>query len=757
MGENMNNEKRNLIWKELDSVRSGFSINKRTDILFLERLANELGIDRLREVLNSDRLRQLLLTRHSLLIPDYLISFIEFLANDNDPKSYYDPWITSESYLIRRKISKPVGFCEMRAEFEILQDILDVNVEQIQLGISLTSSESLVSNFDFICSFPPFEKKVVHQNEIVHSSDFTTNCLIDSFSKLNDNGVIVLLMSPRIAFHKATKALLRQHDITINGLFFCERGTFAPVTNMSSYLVVASKKRSNRCFVAKLTADERTNEVIFKNFKNAQIGKAVELGRLVDFDSFDSFHSLFSLEKLESIGKKTGIAPTSFGDLINDIVRLKSKSIDDVVHQNNCIYMRIAGNHRVYNDPAEIKNLKNCFQITLKSEKVNSKFLTNYFNSPLGMLSISSRDAQNTIPHITKKQLSTVDVFVPDLSTQLNIIETNNKIDQLTLDLADHKKQLWRHPKAINSINKKLAFFEKDEKVDHWIDSLPFPISSILWKYFSTNETSKKEEHLLHFFEAFSEFVSMLMISAFNTNKEIYETESHKWKGEGKFEDWYLRADFGGWNNLAANLSKATRTLLNEKDSMTRCNEMFGNPEEAFLEFITSKSLINILSDVREYRNKWKGHGGVANEKEHKNRVTILEAKLTELRKLIGDGFSSCKIISANSNTYSNGIYTFNAKELTGNRTPFNEIDIESLIPLDKNKLYIVHSGQNKPIELVPFIKFNQETGACYYYSSMKDSKVRWISFHYEEAAELSEELDDKIEEMLNILKRNTE
>lgn len=74
----------------------------------------------------------------------------------------------------------------------------------------------------------------------------------------------------------------------------------------------------------------------------------------------------------------------------------------------------------------------------------------------------------------------------------------------------------------------------------------PFPISSILWRYYATKDNGKKIEHLFHFFEAFSEFLSMLILSALMQDKEFYKEENHKWIGKDeKFQNWYLRATFG--------------------------------------------------------------------------------------------------------------------------------------------------------------------------------------------------------------------
>ncbi len=755
----MDKKIKSIIWKKLDELRisPSFRFDRYLNTSLLERIGINFGIDKLKSVLNDEKLINTLLNRGIFYIPIRLINFIELFDNDLNPQSYFDPWITAESYLIRQNIPNPSGYCINSSEFEIIKSILKINVDKIEVGDGLKLLNTNKSKFDFVCCFPPFGLITKHISKKASSNDYATDLLVKCSSQLDENGTLIFLMSPKFIFDKKIKAILIENEISINGLFHLSEGTFAPNTNISSYLVVASKGKSEKCFIAELTSNESTNQVIFNNYKKKIKGQSIQLGRIVNFNTFTSYSTSVLSEKMETLGKRTTLAPINISELINEINLLKEDKKDEVTHINNSIYIPKVGKSEVVNEPSKMQiKPKNYFQIGLNPDKVNSTFLSNYFNTPLGELSIESLKVGTVISNLTKSQLLKVNVYIPNLETQLNIVEINNKIEQLALNISNLKTKLWKQPKDINSIKKELISLKKNDKIDLWIDSLPFPISSILWKYYAINDNNKKVEHLLHFFEAFSEFLSMIMLSAFNQNKEFYKVESHRWlKSEEKFKTWYLKSDFGGWNHLTANLSKATRTFLSDEDKKDLCTEVFGNPTKEFFNFITNKVIINLLNDVREYRNKWKGHGGVTGEQENKNRVTILEQKLIEFRGQIGEGFSDFRLITASTNTYTNGIYKYKAKELIGNRTPFNEIDIDSLIPLDVSKLYFIHSGQIKPIELLPFIKYNQETTACYFYNSIEGSNIRWVSFHYEKNSELTEELDEKFNEILNILKQN--
>jgi len=178
-------------------------------------------------------------------------------------------------------------------------------------------------------------------------------------------------------------------------------------------------------------------------------------------------------------------------------------------------------------------------------------------------------------------------------------------------------------------------------------------------------------------------------------------------------------------------------------------------PKSSVFKYANKRRHWNILKDASNLRNKWKGHGGITNEEKYKQQLTTLEQQLNKLRELISDGFEETRILSPGMSSYEDGVFTFNAKELVGARTPFNEISINSLIPLDKSKLYLAHSGQNKPVELLPFIKFMEDSNALYFYTSIESQSVRWVSYHFEKVPELNQPADNDLFRAFDFLKGN--
>jgi hypothetical protein len=97
--------------------------------------------------------------------------------------------------------------------------------------------------------------------------------------------------------------------------------------------------------------------------------------------------------------------------------------------------------------------------------------------------------------------------------------------------------------------------------------------------------------------------------------------------------------------------------------------------------------------------------------------------------------------LSAGSNEYSDGIFEYQAKALIGTRTFFKQVTVKTLTPMDKNKIYMLHAQQQRPIELLPFIRLMEspktQENAIYFYNRMVGDEVRWLSYHFDKESEI--------------------
>lgn len=721
----------------------------------LELIEAKLGVEKLRSIIQQTDLLSVVATTSSLSAPTYVIKFIDELLATKSIRSVLDPWLTISSPILYIEVPNLAGTCVNQAELQTIKTLFEDKSHNFKFGDSLNELSNTNKRFDLVLSFPPFHIGTHHINGTKSPFDFATTLLLKSAEKIGTDGKLIFLVSNSFLMNDKGKNALKQQGLFVEAVFSIASGAFAPITNIASNIIIVSKKVATGTFVSELSQDGITNRTILQNFKNQKEGNVTQLGCFVDIAEFKSFKALACKKEMHELVKRIGYPQILLSDISISINALKGDYLGEIEHLANSIYLPKIGNSPVVASLSELKiKPKNYYQIQLDETQGNSIYVANYLNSPVGKKLRESLEVGAVIPQISKAELSKCMLPLPDLATQAELIDADNKIQQFTLRLDELKRNLWKHPKGYKSILKELKTINQEEKLENWIDNLPFPISSILWRYYATKDNGKKIEHLFHFFEAFSEFLSMLMLSALVQDKEFYKKESHRWIGKDeKFQNWYLKATFGNWNNLTSNLSKAIRLYLGEADKKDYCRSLFGNPSEAFLSMITSKAIGNVLSEVANLRNKWKGHGGITSERENDQRVVTLEQQLNEFRKHIADAFEDTKMLSPTNGSFEKGIFTFNAKELIGARTPFNEITVKSLIPLDKKKLYLTNLEQKKPLELLPFIKFIEASDAIYFYTSIESKDVRWVSYHFDKEAELKQPADNDLFEAFDFLK----
>ena len=747
----MEQEVKNKIWNSLDLLRGKYPLG--TNIKLLELIGETQGLGELDEIFGNVELTQRILESYSLVAPKYLLNFITKLSKQLKPNSILDPWLTLSSPALQLSQKNVTGICHNNQELEDIKTIFE-DCPVLIPGFPVSNIANLASKYDLVLSFPPISMKGIHIPGNKTPTYFTTELIIACEKVLSENGVMILLMSPSFLTDKKGQELIEKSGMFVDGFFAIPTGTFAPFTNISSNLVIFSKQKKDNTFIAEISKNEDTNNAIFENYINRKQSKVLQLGTLVNIKEMKSFHGLVSQNELEQLVKRIGYGATLLSDIAVSINQLKQDNPDEVEHLSNSFYFPRIGNSPVVATPSAMKiKPKHYFQIQLDDTKANAIFVANYFNTPVGLISITGIQAA-TIPQTTKSSLMGCGLYLPDLTTQSELLKVDSKIEQFTLQLDALKRNLWKKPLDFSKVSKELKSINHEKSLEQWIDTLPFPLSSIIWRYYATKENAKKIEHLLHFFEAFSEFLSMIMLSALSQDKEFYRQECHKWiDSDIKFKDWYLRASFGSWNVLTAKLSKVTREYLFDDGKKDFCKSIYGNSTDEFLNMITSKGIVNVLVQIASYRNQWKGHGGISSEEENKQRVITLEQHLNEFRKYIADGFEETKMLSPTTSSFEDGVFTYSAKELIGARTPFNEITFQSLIPLDRKKLYLFHTNQNKPLELLPFIKYIEASDAIYFYTSIESKDVRWVSYHFDKESEIKQPADNELFKAFNFLK----
>jgi hypothetical protein len=311
-----------------------------------------------------------------------------------------------------------------------------------------------------------------------------------------------------------------------------------------------------------------------------------------------------------------------------------------------------------------------------------------------------------------------------------------------------------------------LAIEHQIPTLDHWFETLPFPLASILraWQATPSQDFKTKYGHLLHFFEAAAEFVSVILLSAFNSNEAVFAPHRQKlMETMGKQNLSFNRATFGTWKLVVEYLGKQTRDLLNErgkkpqdaKNDRVLCADMFADPSLSLPNALSRKELATIFSATNKMRNDWGGHGGVVGQAEAESRNQQLLAEVQKLREAIADIWVETRMILASNCRPRRGMFEMDVAILMGSNSDFIKETRAMDMWLDVETLYLSKKDSSKALKLLPLIQVGPSPqsakNACYFFSRLERDGARFISYHFTDKPELTGQFADATE-AINLL-----
>lgn len=159
-------------------------------------------------------------------------------------------------------------------------------------------------------SHPPL-KVTLASGEAVELADELGNLVMVAASmRLSSSGVGLFVVTPSLFFRRQSVFhRLGELGLGMEAALALPSGTFAPYTNIRTYLVVIRPKPSTRMFVAQLSADTNTNSQVISNFRQGLEGGSLELGRLVTADTFQSIDHLRASDAMTALKNASAFQP----------------------------------------------------------------------------------------------------------------------------------------------------------------------------------------------------------------------------------------------------------------------------------------------------------------------------------------------------------------------------------------------------------------------------------------------------------------
>jgi hypothetical protein len=688
-----------------------------------------------------------------------------------------DPWAGIGTLLVTAKeaakATETIAIVQNEGDFELGKVL--AGTAKWRLGEPLGLLASDVPDLDLVVCIPPFGAKtgrtlVVQGAEgkpLELRDDLGNLILVASAGHLKPGGIGIYVVTPSFFF--SPRSVLRhfgQIGLQIAGALTLPPGSFAPYTNIHAYLVVVRKGVSDRMFVGQLSNDDKTNLQLIANFKDGRAGGTLELGRYVDPHGFTGLDSIRTKERLDEASQKFGAPVIRLNEVALTITLGRSGDDFHFPAAENAVFVPLIGISDVV-DSKEAMALKrqNYAQVSIDPSRSQARFVAQFLNTELGKEIRESNKSGTVIARLNIEALKNLSVFLPSLRSQQAMLEVETRIAAerntvlgLQNELAQLARELWSNPQAAASVEKRLSVLSgrllgslkqhAAADLDQWIETLPFPLASILraWQATPSQDFKTRYEHLLHFFEATTEFLGVIFLSAFMSNGALFEPHKQKLsEAMQKTNLSFKRATFGTWKVVNEYLGKQTRQLL--KDNRSLCAEIFADSSLELPGALSRIELCVILSSTNTKRNDWSGHGGVVGQEEAQLRNEQLVSELQELREVVADTWAGAQLIRALHTVHRRGVFENEVAVLMGSNSEFLKETRPMAMSMDVERIYLSSGRAAQALKLLPLVQIGPSPqsarNACYFYSRLDGGGARFVSYHFSDRPEVTGQFED--------------
>jgi hypothetical protein len=714
---------------------------------------------------------------------EFVLDFLRRYLGDRDVDWIVDPCVTTPTLLpalldagVARRgagFVRQAGIREIASLTAGVGDRLGWHDEwRVPLLPDWTDAPPL-GHADLIVSMPPAGMKVAggggrlstpDGKEIVVRDDLGHLAVLNALELAPGGEAIFLLPNSFLMRRDATRVrtVLRPLGLYVHAAVNVQQATRA--TGIPFTLVFIRRDPIGDVFIGQLTPQVDRGQLI-RNIKRRSRGPVPALGRLTAWADYTSFEDTVARERLDRLVAKvrTSMQPLR-GMLIEDVAGPPRKPGARLEASSNTVYLPTFLNATCHFDvEATSGKASGYYRLALDPTKALAEYVSAMFNSDLGRGLRRTWASGGTMASVRLSALRSAEVPLPDIGIQLSSVRTLTRIRNVRAQLDELEGELAEHPRDAARIGRRLLTVGQADPLVPWIQALPFPLASILWRYRADANPAAKVEHLLRFFEATAEFFVTVLLSAFASDADMLNAEKGGWLG-GDGNSLH-RATFGNWTHLGAALAASTRRLLSKPGTdpdRARMRAAFGVQSDALVEAISGKELWKLLDRLLPERND-DAHSGIRSKNERAQKLLRLEDSLTELRLQLADALPDTELVKPGAGARRGGVSTYEvAAVLTGPNQIFRQARLKSLAALD-DELYIV-DVTDEPLEnalqLLPLVRLRAapeaEENACYFYNRLNGGEAEFVSHHFAREARISED-DPELVAFLDMLQAPVE
>jgi hypothetical protein len=741
------NELQKELWSLLDQSRNSYNIG---DFEIFEQWITSADTEQLElrlSVWNDVMKNNWRQNQGEFISKPDVAEFIIQLIGNNTYNRVLDP-ACGIGYLL----SKVASSCEAKDidGIEINQKIYDTALK-LHDNLSITHSDSCstdlsANEYDLIISelplgvkVPPFTSDWLDIRITEASLGIMTNCL----KHLSTNGTAIFSCLESIFWTvNGLKFIqsLREREYYVNAVFQQQNSRLN--TSVATCLLQISKRKSEKIFVAKCSDDKDANENIISNYQNNLSNDRVPAnGILIEHDLFRGFDALQATAKITKIAKNRGYNIHNYQDVVETQKIYDLKKIDEIEALPNSIFFNMIFPKKIYLtvDEFDRKSGKIC-NIQFKEDIIKASTLKSLYCQDILDSLFSQIAFGNTHKHVSINNLSRMKIIAPAKNQAIESENFLRKVTDAKLRLDDLESVVRND--FLKSKNE-ITVLDNFGNFSSWIETLPFPLATLLKKFTVEENSNNKSKILIEFFENLAALIGIIHLSArwrdLEGDSELKTNLSNQLKDNGLS---FYNATFGLWRTIIDTISTNSATIYKDPETKSLITQKYCTSNSEILNFLCGKACRRIIGKANTFRND-KDH----NRKSGNELLECLTDLVDEFRQEIGRSFSNYELISPVGGLYENGLFKCNSRVLNGHSVIWASKNYTTSTPLESNQLYLHSKFDNMSLKLLPLIVLrstpSSEKNAIYMHNKIKNEQQLLVAHHLTDDKLLEENLHE--------------
>lgn len=748
------------LWDHLDSLRGSEQISWWKGLLHLAR--GELqGKELSPEVIQALLKRAPDRVMGEFTTPPLISDFMAQLADIVKPDSVLDPMCGSGVMLYEvQSVCTPrkVDGVEINAQAcEIARQTLKPR-GQVQQASIFDPQLLLSDRYDLIIADPPLSSRIDTERlpeslRGLKLKNLGQYLAVWACRKLTPGGSLAIVMEPRALDRTSFVKAINAEGCQIRASFHVPAGTRSN-TGIATQVLVVQRGAQDSVFVGQISDDAKHQEKLLENFQGHVSGRHPSLGRVCELRKFIGYDALEAEYSLQKQIRGTALVAHKFSDLIVE------KSHHEHYEETSDVYnaplnaLLLPDNGlRFYADVTEMpESVKKYTRFELNDDEVRARYLLGWFDTDLGKTALRAAGANSftEMMRLHPSILERLACYLPPVDEQQEVLAALRQLERVRTEIQEIESSCWTWSSSGKELLHSAQTVNQEDKYEDWIESLPYPLASILWRHkVSGDDPRIRFGILLQFFEALAEFMATIHLSAFTLHGPTWLTQQRKLleildKQGLTFE----RATFGTWRVVVESLSARARKMLEDNEQASLLHNMYGVRHTWWIEVLCEPKIATILSQANGLRNKYSGHVGAMGEAQAREIEQELLNLVEQVRAIFGRDWQRYELVQADNMHFTDeGRFTVQALRLMGTRNQFERVERSTSSPMVAGQLYLLATGESEGLKLLPLVRVmappSTVANACYFFSSRERDGQRFVSYHFEEEAEVRDYFED--------------